>query len=180
MPASGSSSLLCFGKGLTNISLLCGPDKQSQRGSVKLMEFRWHITERKISFRSSLWKRERVESLFSNDKTVGNGIQWKPFSALIFFKTLNNKFCSQLLFILWWWYPFGSKLLNSFMVQGPGPDMNDVCTQGLGGRGSSSPIRTVRNWHSFLTRKEEMLKSCKKRKITHNHFKGNEHFTLSG
>lgn len=179
MLASGSSSLLCFGKWLTNVPLLCGPEKQSQRGSVKLVQFRWHVTGRKISFRSSLWKRERIESLFSNDTAVGNGIQWKLFSTLIFFKTLNNNFCSQHLVLLWWWFPFGSKLLNWFMVQGPVPDMNDVCTQGLGGRASSSLIRTVRIWHSFLTRKEEMLKSWEKRKIIHNNSKGNEHFTLS-
>lgn len=32
--------------------------------------------------------------------------------------------------------------------------MNDACTEGLSGRGSSSPTRTVRIWHSFLTRRD--------------------------
>lgn len=102
-------------------------------------------------------------SLFLNDKAVGNGIQWKLFSTLISSITLNNNFCSRHLFLLWWWFPFGSKLLNWFTVQGPISYMNDACTEGPSRRGSSSPTRTVRIWHSFLTRKEEMLKPWKKK-----------------
>lgn len=104
-------------------------------------------------------------SLFLDDKAVRDGMQWKLFSTLISFITLNNNFCSQHLFLLWWWFPFGSKLLSWCTIQGPISHMNIAHTEGPGGRGSSSPTGTVRIWHSFLTRKEEMLKPWKKKKL---------------
>lgn len=105
-------------------------------------------------------------------------MQWKLFSTLISFITLNNNFCSQHLFLLWWWFPFGSKLLSWCTIQGPVSHTNVVHTEGPSGRGPSSPTGTVRIWHSFLTRKEEMLKPWKKKKIMRSKSKGNEHFRL--
>lgn len=83
-------------------------------------------------------------SLFPDDKAVGGGMQWKLFSTLISFITLNNNFCSQHLFLLWWWFPFGSKLLSWCTIQGPISHTNVVHTEGPSGRGPSSPTGTVR------------------------------------